>query len=82
MGGGQAEEWVGAGWVDRWGMFGPVLSAQGQACKHFQGWVGKAGSETGEARGGPGAEPGVPLKACYVSPDLQILQENLGNFKT
>ena len=44
--------------------------------------MGKAGSETGEARGGPGAEPGVPLKACYVSPDLQILQENLGNFKT
>ena len=39
MGGGQAEEWVGEGWVDRWGMFGPVLSAQGQACKHFQGWV-------------------------------------------
>ena len=44
--------------------------------------MGKAGSETDEARGGLGAEAGVPLKACYLSPDLQILQENLGNFET
>lgn len=50
--------------------------------KHFRGWVGKAGGKTGEARGGPGGEAAVHLKACYPSPDLQILQENLGNLKT
>ena len=44
--------------------------------------MGKAGGKTGGARGGPGAEATVHLKACYLSPDLQILQENLGNFKT